>query len=47
MEQNQKFVTIPVIQYEILKKKAELADDALIQLELSLEDLKHKRVSKF
>ena len=43
----QKFISIPLIQYELLKKKAELADDAIIQLELSLEDMKHKRVSKF
>ena len=43
----QKFISIPLIQYELLKKKAELADDAIIQLELSLEDMKHKRVSRF
>ena len=43
----QKFISIPLIQYELLKKKAELADDTIIQLELSLEDMKHKRVSKF
>jgi len=34
-------------EYEKLKKKAEIADDALVQLKLSLEDLKHGRVSKF
>lgn len=40
-------VTIPKQEFEQLKKKAEIADDAIIQLKLSLEDLKHKRVSKF
>ena len=34
-------------EYEKLKKNAEIADDALVQLKLSLEDLKHGRVSKF
>ena len=40
-------VTISKEEYEKLVKKAEIADDALIQLKLSLEDMKHKRVSKF
>ncbi len=40
-------VTIHEQELEQLKKKAEIADDALIQLKLSLEDMKHKRVSKF
>lgn len=40
-------ITITKIEYERLKKKAEIADDALIQLKLSLEDLRHGRVSKF
>lgn len=40
-------VTIAREEYEKLKKKADIADDALVQLKLSLEDLRHKRVSKF
>lgn len=40
-------VNITRDEYEILKRKAEIADDALVQLNLSLEDLKHKRVSRF
>ena len=40
-------ITITKEEYEKLKKKAEIADDALIQLKLSLEDLRHGRVSKF
>ena len=40
-------VCIPVEEYEILKKKAKIADDALVQLKLSFEDLKHGRVSRF
>ena len=43
----QELITIPKEKYEILIKKAEIADDALIQLKLSLDDLKHKRISKF
>jgi len=40
-------ITITREEYEKLKKKAEIADDALVQLKLSLEDLKHGRVSRF
>ena len=40
-------ITISKEEYIKLKKKAEIADDAIIQLKLSLEDLKHGRVSKF
>lgn len=40
-------VCIPVEEYEVLKKKAKIADDAIIQLKLSFEDLKHGRISKF
>ena len=43
----QELVTIKKEEYEKLKKKAKIADDALIQLRLSLEDLKAGRVSKF
>ena len=43
----QETITITKDEYKRLKKKAEIADDALVQLKLSLEDLKHGRVSKF
>ncbi|MBI2546570.1 hypothetical protein HYV81_05305 [Candidatus Woesearchaeota archaeon] len=43
----QNTVTIPKEEYQRLKKKAKIADDALIQLQLSLEDIKHGRISKF
>jgi hypothetical protein len=29
-----------------MKKKTKIADDALVQLKMSLEDLRHKRVRK-
>lgn len=57
MIRNMETITIPKNEYKRLKqdykrlkqleKKAEIADDAIIQLKLSLEDLRHKRVSKF
>lgn len=40
-------ITISMEEYNALKKKAKIADDALIQLKLSLEDIRHGRVSKF
>jgi len=40
-------ITIAREEYEKLKKKADIADDAFVQLKLSLEDIRHKRVSKF
>jgi len=40
-------VTIARDEYEMLIKKARIADDALVQLKLSLQDLRHGRVSKF
>jgi len=40
-------ITIPKKEYNMLKKKAKIADHALVQLKLSLEDLRHGRVSKF
>ena len=43
----QETITIPREEYNKLKKKAEIADDAIVQLKLSLEDLRHGRVSKF
>ncbi len=43
----QELITISRETFEKLKKKAEIADDAVIQLQLSLEDLRNGRVSKF
>jgi len=40
-------ITVPKEEYEKLKKKAEIADDALVQLKMSLEDMRHGRISKF
>jgi hypothetical protein len=40
-------ITIPKEEYKRLKQKEELLDDALLQLHLSLEDLRHGRVGKF
>jgi len=40
-------VTITKEEYQLLKKKAKIADDAIVQLNLSLDDLRHGRVSKF
>ena len=37
-------VQIPVEEYKLDKKKAELVDDALFQMKMSLEDLKAGRV---
>ncbi|MEK6934907.1 MAG: hypothetical protein AABW46_03440 [Nanoarchaeota archaeon] len=43
----QETITIPKEEYEKLKMKAEIADDAILQLKLSLKDLKYGRVSEF
>ena len=43
----QETIVIPKAEYEKLKEKARIADDALVQLKLSLEDLRHGRVSEF
>lgn len=40
-------VCIPKEEFEVLKRKAEIADDAIVQLKLSLEDLRRGRVRKF
>ena len=40
-------ITIPKEEYQKLKKKAEIADNAVVQLKLSLEALKQGRVKKF
>ncbi len=34
-------------EYNRLKSKEKIADDALIQLNLSLDDIKHGRITKF
>jgi hypothetical protein len=39
-------VIISKEELEKLRKKAEIADDALVQLKLSLEDMQHGRISK-
>lgn len=43
----QKMITIEKEKYERLVRKAKIADDAIVQLHLSLEDLKKGKVSKF
>lgn len=40
-------VTIPMEEYISLKRKAEIADDAIVQLNLSLKDIHHGRISEF
>ena len=47
MKTKQELITIPKQEYENLKMKAKIADDAITQLNLSLGDLRHGRVSKF
>ncbi len=39
-------MNIPLEEYETLRKKAELADDLLVQLEASVQDLKLGRIKK-
>jgi len=41
------FITILREEYVKLKKKEKIADDAIVQLRLSFEDMKAGRVSKF
>ena len=43
----QELITIQKNELEKLRKKAEIADDAIVQLELSLKDLRNGQVSKF
>ena len=43
----QELMTIKREEFEKLKKKAEIVDNAVIQLQLSLEDLRNGRVNKF
>jgi len=39
-------ITITKEKYKQLKKKTKIADDALIQLKLSLDDLRHDRFKR-
>ena len=39
-------ITIPVDEYDRLKKKAEIADDIIYQLEMSLKDAESGKISK-
>jgi hypothetical protein len=41
------FVSVPKVEYEMLVEKAKIADDAIVQLRMSLEDLRLGRVSRF
>jgi hypothetical protein len=41
------YVSITRGEYDLLKSKAKIADDAIVQLRLSLEDLKAGRAAKF
>ena len=43
----QKMIQVSEQEYQKLKMKAEIADDALVQLKMSLEDLRHGRVMEF
>ena len=45
--QNNRFITITIEEYDRLKMKEEIANDALTQLKLSLEDLRKGKVSRF
>ena len=44
---NNGFITISIEEYDRLKMKEEIVNDALIQLKLSLEDLRKGKVSRF
>jgi len=39
-------ITIPADEYDRLKKKAEIADDIICQLEMSLKDAEAGRIRK-
>ncbi len=43
----QKTIMISKDEYQRLKEKEKIADDALVQLGLSLEDLRNGRVNRF
>jgi len=40
-------ITIRKDEYDALLKKAEIADDACVQLKLSFEDMRHGRIHRF
>ena len=40
-------VNIPVEEYTLLKRTAELADDLVLQLQNSLKDIKEGKLKKF
>ena len=42
----QETITIPMDEYDMLKKKAEIADDIIYQLEMSLKDVESGKISK-
>ena len=42
----QETITIPMDEYDRLKKKAEIADDIIYQLEMSLKDVESGKISK-
>ena len=44
---NHRFITITIEEYDNLKIKEKIANDALTQLKLSLEDLRRGKVSRF
>ncbi|MEK6872237.1 MAG: hypothetical protein AABX16_05010 [Nanoarchaeota archaeon] len=44
---DQETITLSREDFEKLKKKAAIADDAIVQLNLSLEDMRNGRLSKF
>ncbi|MBI2147632.1 hypothetical protein HYU19_04100 [Candidatus Woesearchaeota archaeon] len=39
-------VSIPIEEYQLLKKKEAIADDVVLQLEASLKDLEAGRIKK-
>lgn len=39
-------ITIPKDEYDMLKKKEEIADDVILQLSQSLDDMKKGRIKK-
>ena len=47
MIMEQEIITLSKEEFEKLKKKAAIADDAIVQLNLSLEDMRNGRISKF
>ena len=39
-------ITLPIEEYKKLKIKEEIADDAIVRLKLSLDDIRHGKVIK-